>query len=298
MRYLITGGRGMLGSSFATALGDQGVAVGKEAFDAADPASVRLLLAQVCPDVVINCAANVDAEAAEVDPRPAELANVVLPRILSEVCCERRLTLVHFSSTGCYGDWKRDGSAYTELDALRPTTVHHETKRLGEEAVRTAGSHHLILRTGWLFGGGPEHRRNFVWKRLVEAAGSTSIQSDAYQRGNPTYSADVVNQTVLLLKHGVNGTYNCVGAGAASRLDYVAEIIKHSGIKCDVIASGPFNRLAPVSLNETAANDGLAARRLDVMPAWREGLRRYMTEVLSFPEWATLKARLGANLRA
>lgn len=287
MTVLLTGAGGVLGSSFADALAGSSLAMlGREALDVRRPIEVQARVANSGAAVVINCAAHTDAEAAEADPHRAFAANSVLPGLLGAACRQAGAVLVHISSTGCYGDWKTE--PYTEEDPVRPTTVHHRSKVSGEGAVRDSGCEHLILRTGWLYGGA-QQPKNFVWRRLLEARGTARMTSDASQRGNPTFAGDVARQTLAMIDTGLRGTFNVVGQGAATRFEYVAEIVRAAGLACAVSPGPAFKRLAPVSPNETALNYRLGLMGLDRMPHWTESLAGYVAALTASAEWRALQ---------
>lgn len=275
----------MLGAAVVEALsGEEVRTAGREALDVRRPQAVLDLVGEA--EVVINCAADTDVEGAERDPDRAFAANGVLPGLLGTACRRAGATLVHLSSTGCYGDWKTE--PYTEEDPVRPTTAHHRSKIAGEIAVRESGCEHLILRTGWLYGGPPAGAKNFVWKRLVEARGGGRMTSDASQRGVPTFAPAVADQALAVLRSGVRGTFNLVAQGSASRFDYVSEIVRRSGLPCGVEPGPAFKRLAAVSPNETAVNWRLGLLGLDRMPDWREPLGAYVDGLMASPEWRAL----------
>lgn len=284
MRVLVTGAGGMLGSTVVDVFADHElVRVGRTQLDVGRPRSIAALVADAGPDVVINCAAHTDVEGAERDPDAAFAANAVLPGLLGTAARSSGAVLVHLSSTGCYGDWKTD--PYSDEDPVRPTTAHHRSKASGEQAVRDSGCEHLILRAGWLYGGPPGGAKNFVWKRLLEARGAERMTSDTSQRGVPTYAEDVARQIAVLLEAGVRGTFNVVAHGAASRYEYVSEIVRLSGLPCAVTPGPAFKRLAAVSPNEVAVNHRLGLLGLDRMRDWREPLAAYVSGLLASPEW-------------
>ncbi len=279
---LIIGPNGMLGSAFKAALPDRPLQVATHRdFSGLDGDRVAMKIADSGADVVINCAADTDVESAEDAPRRAMLANAILPKMIARGCRKRRSLLVHFSSTGCYGAYKIE--PYCESDALKPTTVHHYSKAAGERAIREIGCDAMILRLGWLYGGEPGLRKNFVWARLAEASGSSSIGSNPLQVGCPTFVEDVVRQTQVLVEAGARGTFNCVGTGRASRFDYVKHIIWAAGLTVDVRPQ-TFARKAPVSMNEAAVNAELDRLGLNVMPAWTESLTGYVRRLCAREE--------------
>lgn len=286
MTALVCGAGGLLGSEMLTRFAGRGA--GRVDLEGADDDAISRLIDEAAPTVVINCAADVDVERAEVDDIAARLANVALPDRLARACADCGVPLVHFSSTGCYGDWK--DAPYEERDPLHPTTRHHQSKVAGEMAIRNRGADHLIVRTGWLYGGAPGTRRNFVWNRLVEARGSQRMTSDGCQRGCPTGVSDVADQLAIALDAGLRGTINLVAHGQATRADYVARIVAAAGLNCSVEPGPAFVRRAPVSMNETALNVRLAENGVDAMPRWQDGIDAYVATLLGSDAWAALEA--------
>ena len=273
---VLVGAGGMLGSEFRRHMLSDLVCLGRDQLDVSQPGLVRDRIASLAPSLVINCAADTDVERAQGDAGPAYAVNAVLPELLAQTCRKFGARFVHFSSTGCYGDWKR--TPYDDWDPLRPTTVHHEAKAHGEEAVRSAWPDSLILRLGWLYGGEAGHRKNFVWARMNEARTADEMFSDPHQTGTPTYVGDVVAQTIRLLDAGLFGTFNCVADGAVTRFDYVQRILELGG-HMTRLRPRRFVRKAPVSANEAAVNTKLALLQLDVMPCWDVALARYVTSL-------------------
>jgi dTDP-4-dehydrorhamnose reductase len=281
-RIILTGAGGLLGSAFRAALtGESVVSIGRSQLDADAPDALAQIVRDAAPELVINCAAHTDLEAAERDPTADFKVNGRLPGVIGEICKRENATLLHFSSTGCYGDWK--STPYSEDDEVRPTTAHHRAKLAGEDAIRGSGCRHMILRTGWLYGGLPDQPKNFVWRRLVEARATDVMISDASQRGCPTYVVDLVRQALLMIRQSLQGVFNVTAQGNASRYEYVAAIVAAAQLACVVKPGPPFKRLAPVSPNETAVNARLQKLGLDQMPQWRESLSAYVVSVLALP---------------
>ncbi|MBW4021748.1 MAG: SDR family oxidoreductase [Proteobacteria bacterium] len=276
---VLVGATGILGRAFAQRLPARRlVKLGRADLDPADPVAIRRRMIGLTPRLVINCAADTDVEGAESAPERAFAVNATLAQALAEGAAETSAAFVHFSSTGCYGDWK--SGSYVESDPLRPTTAHHRGKALGEEAVLRAHPEALVLRLGWVFGGIRGQRRNFVWARIQEAQGKAEIGADPRQLGSPTAAADVAAQTIAVLGSHQTGVFNCVGGGApARRLDYVAAILEAAGSPARANPA-EFSRRAPVSSNEAADNARLRACGLDRMPPWRESLAAFVRSQL------------------
>jgi dTDP-4-dehydrorhamnose reductase len=285
---LILGAGGLLGQAFTAACAGRGVATaGRAQLEGRSDAEIAALVRSTAPALVVNCAADVDADGAEQDPSRAIAANTLLPGIVAAACRDAGALMLHFSSTGCYGAWKEE--PYTEDDPPRPTTAHHRSKLAGEEAVRESGADHLIARIGWLYGGSIDNPKNFVWRRLLEACGATRLASDATQRGCPTDVADVARQALHAAEHGVRGTINLVARGSATRFDYVTRIVRAAGLACDVVPAPAFARAAPVSPNEAAISKRLQALGLDIMPLWGEAVDAYVSALRASAAWSALE---------
>jgi dTDP-4-dehydrorhamnose reductase len=287
-RTLVLGAGGMLGQAFVRLLGGNALTASRGDLDITNITAIEQLVSDSGAQLVVNCAAHTNVDAAEADPGPAFAVNALLPGIVGIACRRAGLPIVHLSSTGCYGAWQDD--AYTEEDAPRPTTAHHRSKLSGEVVVRDSGAEHLIVRTGWLFGGAADSPKNFVWKRMVEAAGSSRMTSDATQRGNPTFVDDLARQVIHAAAAGCRGTVNAVAHGGASRYEYVRRVVEAAGLPCVVEPSTtPFRRPAPVSPNEVAVNERLGLLGLDNMPHWADALDAYVAELKRSLEWTELR---------
>jgi len=276
-KILITGADGMFGSGLMDSLGYEGLVGCGRDFDITDLALVTDRLNQEQPNIIIHTAAYTDVEACEKDADKAYAVNTTGVQNLVDYCVGKEVLFIYVSSTGVYGSHKN--GAYIELDAVDPTTVHHKSKYESEKIVQSHLDKYLILRAGWLYGGGRAHSKNFVYKRFLEASGKDKIYSDDSQIGNPTYVIDLIEQIKILIEHQQTGVFNCVNKAVnISRYDYVQKIVELFGIKCKVVVApeGMFNRVAPVSHNESAINKKLDLLGLNVMGEWSEALSRYV----------------------
>lgn len=275
LKILITGAGGMLGSSLMKHFSWHNV----DRFDGdiTDAEQVMRELSNKKPDIIIHAAAFTDVDGCESNPDKAYLVNTVATSYLVDYCIKQQASLVYLSSTGVYGNNKKQ--AYTEFDAVNPTTVHHKSKYEAEKIITSHLSKFLIIRTGWLYGGSKDQSKNFVYKRFLEAKKAGILYSDNTQIGNPTYIQDLEKQIELLINKQVYGVFNCVNtAKNISRLAYVQAIVEYFGVECLVKTANKsmFKRLAPVSANESAINHKLDLMNLNIMGDWRTSLAAYI----------------------
>jgi len=279
-KILVTGASGMLGSSLINELNEASIIGFDKRLDITDLNIVYTKLNEIKPDIIIHTAAYTDVEACEVDVDKAYKINTIGTQNLINYCIDKDVLFVYISSTGIYGTCKDE--AYTEFDSLEPTTIHHKSKYEAEKIVQNHINKYLILRTGWLYGGEKTHTKNFVYKRYLEASQKKVIYSDNTQIGNPTYIGDFAKQIKILIENNQYGVFNCVNEAVnISRYDYVKKIINLFDIRCNVeiAPKGMFERVAPVSHNESAISYKLNLLGLNVMSSWEKSLKIYIDKL-------------------
>ncbi|MGF1721721.1 NAD(P)-dependent oxidoreductase [Vibrio kyushuensis] len=283
MRIGVTGSTGMLGSEVVKAISSSGYEplslTRSKLSNHTSLEEVVKLLSTLNLKVLIHCAANTNVEFCEEQPESCWIENSLFSEILATATEKLGIKLVFISSTGLYGDWK--ATPYIEYDKVSPTTVHHKSKYSAENFIKSHNKDYLIIRTGWLFGGNWQSKKNFVANRIVEAKASDGIiYSNATQVGNPTYALDVASTIVELITLEYVGLFNCVSEGTASRHEYVAEILRIAQIDVKVLPAekNTFNRLAKVSDNESATNFKLNALGIGTIRSWQDGLKKYLLE--------------------
>jgi dTDP-4-dehydrorhamnose reductase len=96
---------------------------------AEDMGSVANAVAEVGPDVVVNCVGIVKQASAASEAVPCITVNALFPHRLADLCTERGARLVHIS-TDCVFSGRAGG--YTEDDIPDPVDLYGRSKLLGE----------------------------------------------------------------------------------------------------------------------------------------------------------------------
>ena len=280
-KILVTGANGLLGSELLNTLAKSEkytvFSPSKSELDLTIHSQINSYFEKNSPDIVIHTAAHTNVEEAELFPELAYRINTVATCSLAMACLKMNSSMVFISSTGIYG--KKENGTWKDYETPFPTTTHHKSKFKAEDFVRQLVNRHLILRTGWLFGGTLDNPKNFVYNRIKEAEGKSMIFANSKQIGNPTSARDLSEQIELLIEEGVFGTFNCVNKGVVSRLEYIKSIYNYSQKQIEVRPSeGDYKRIADVSNNESAENYYLDSIGLDIMPDFRDSLKKYIDE--------------------
>lgn len=280
-KILVTGSNGLLGSSFCNFSKYKNIlGCSKELLDITSSKSLHKVLDKEKPDIILHTAAFTNVEKCEINPEKSYEVNVLGTKNIVDYCSINNIFLIFISSTGVYGSHKIN--QYVESDMVDATTIHHKSKHKAELIISKNLNDYLILRTGWLYGGDISLKKNFVYKRYLEANNKKLLYSNNKQIGNPTYVIDLVKQIDLLIDKNITGLFNCVNsAHNVSRFDYVSEIVNLFDLDCIVESkdASHFKRVAPVSNNESAINLNLNNLGLNIMRDWKVSLKEYINTV-------------------
>ncbi|PZO62819.1 MAG: dTDP-4-dehydrorhamnose reductase [Paracoccus denitrificans] len=285
MKILVFGKTGQLGLELARRAGDVTLEIhGRETADFTNPAACASLVAASDADAVINAVAYTAVDKAEEEEALATTVNGKTPGAIAMACAAKGLPLVHVST-----DYVFDGAGETPFATDHPTTplgAYGRSKLVGEEAVRSAGGPHAILRTSWVVSA---HGKNFVKTMLRLGAERDRLTIVADQVGGPTCAADIADACLriavqLIESPEKSGTYHFSGSPDVSWADFAREIFAQAGITCEVadIPSSDYPTPAERPLNSRMDNDATEAAFGVARPDWRDGLR----EILADPELA------------
>jgi dTDP-4-dehydrorhamnose reductase len=282
-RYLITGGRGMLGTDLGVALAGRDVTVlGRAQLDVSNASAVREAI--VGYDFVINAAAYTRVDDAESHEAEAALVNAVGASNLAIATAEAGSLLVHIST-----DYVFDGSAtspYSEDSPTKPASAYGRTKADGERRALDANPDGtFIVRTAWLYG---EHGPNFAKTILALGSARPEVSVVTDQIGQPTWTMDLAHQIVALMDSDAPaGIYHGTASGQASWFDFARELFALGGLDPESVKptdSSSFVRPAPRPAYSVLGHDAWSEVGIAPMRDWREALRdAFATGALAKP---------------
>ncbi|KAI5914012.1 dTDP-4-dehydrorhamnose reductase [Thauera sp. 2A1] len=295
MKILLLGSNGQVGWELQRSLAPLGEVValgragdGRLSGDLSRPADLVATVRRLKPDVIVNAAAYTAVDKAESEPALAHTINADSVACLAAEAAALDAWLVHYST-----DYVFDGSGdrpWREDDATAPMSVYGSTKLAGEEAIRTSGCRHLILRTSWVYAarGG-----NFARTMLRLAAERDRLTVIDDQVGAPTGAELIADVSAHALRSavrepGLSGTYHLAAAGETSWHGYARFVIDEAralglALKVTDIAPIPtsdYPTPARRPLNSRLDTSRLRERFGLVLPDWRSGVRRMLREVV------------------
>jgi len=274
---VIVGARGRVGAALLAALDGQPVrAWTRSDADLTDRDGVLATLAGIRaesadPIVLLNAAAIADVDAAERDPRTADLVNARAPGWLAEGLGRADL-LVHLSTDyvfggGVFGGGPVVGTPYAESDPTAPLSVYGRTKRDGENAVLATRPDSYVVRTSWVF---DTLKPNFVTLFRDRLQAGEQVEAVTDQVSRPTATSQVVSGLLAIVGRRPDpGIYHCTNSGQASRYEVACAVAAQVGVD-------------PAQVRGIRTAD--APRRLAQRPAYSVlGMRRWLAAGLPEP---------------
>jgi len=269
-KILIVGRRGQIGWELRRALVPLGeiVAVDHPDIDLSDPESLRPLVREVAPDLVVNAAAYTAVDKAEDEVELCRRVNAGAPRVLAEEAARLGARMVHYSTDYVY-DGRKDGR-WTESDPTGPLSVYGATKLEGDLAIAATGVRHLIFRLQWVWGtrGG-----NFVRTMLKLSREREELKIIDDQVGAPTWCRHIAEATA-------SGVYHLAAGGETSWHGFAQAIFADDPRREEQIVKSvvPIPTSAYPTKAERPLNSRLDQTKLLTdfglrLPDWRSALR-------------------------
>jgi dTDP-4-dehydrorhamnose reductase len=261
--------------------------------DFSQPESLRMIIRDLKPEVIVNAAAHTAVDRAEDEQELAYLINADAPRILAEETALCNGLLIHYSTDYVFDGTKT--SAYNENDIPNPLGVYGKTKLAGESAIAGTNCRHIIFRTSWVFGARGQNFLNTIL-RLASSRSELKIVNDQY--GAPTWSRMLAEATAAVLsKISVmpsamweSGIYNMTCAGVTSWYEF-AKVILEKAQQRGVLKKDVLPQIIPIATHEypvkakRPANSLLNNEKLQktfglVLPSWNTCVNLVIDEMM------------------
>lgn len=246
-----------------------------------DAKSVKNVITEVNPDVVVHCAAWTAVDMAEDDDKVEKVRaiNAGGTQNIADVCKVLGCKMMYIST-----DYVFDGQGTEPWDPdckdYNPINVYGKTKLEGELAVANTLEKYFIVRIAWVFG---KNGKNFIKTMLKVGKTHDEVRVVNDQIGTPTYTFDLARLLVDMVETEKYGYYHATNEGGyISWYDFTKEIYRVAGYSTKVTpvtteeyglskAARPFNsRLDKSKLVENG---------FEPLPTWQDAVRRYVDEL-------------------
>lgn len=286
MRVLVTGSKGMLGTSVSKVFKDHDLLLTNSTELDVRNFDQVMSWAKSKPNVILHLAAETDLVRAEFNPGDAYMTNHTGTLNMAHLAETLNVPIVYIGTAGIFDGKKK---IYKEEDKANPLHHYGRSKYYGELAVKQYKKHYIV-RAGWAMGGGPEVDKKFINKIYKLAkSGAKKLYGINDMYGNPTYTMDfAMTLKNIVEKRPEYGTYNSGGKGSASRLAVLKEFIKLLGLskKIEIIpvTDKEFCKLFPSGYPKTGS-EVLSIKKLEksglsAMRDWQSALAEYAKEFI------------------
>lgn len=273
-RTLITGAGGMVGDYI-----NFGIKTNRKTLDINNPQNIAAVFKKYKPKVILHLAAETDVDLCEQNPQHAYFVNAVGTYNIANEAAKIGAKLIYVSTAGVFDGKKK--IAYTEKDQPNPQNHYSRSKYLGEIFVRSLLKDYLIVRTGWVFGGGKKDHK-FVGKIVNLLQSKDKIQVVYDTTGSPIYSKDLIEGIKYLIKKNKKGIVHLANKGSSNRFEMakiIASVINPNA-KIEKVASSTFKDLTVKRIASEAILTKVPVR------GWEDALREYLNS-----EWKSRKIK-------
>ena len=276
---MITGANGQLGQELIVQLKNTPYkifAFTKNQLDISIEEEVHQVVSEIEPDVIINAAAYTKVDLAESDEVLAYKINGAGQRNLA-VAAQKVGAKICYIST----DYVFDGSGtqpYKEYDNCNPLGVYGKSKYVGEQLTQSLNTKYFIVRTSWVYG---EYGSNFVKTMLKLAEDRDEIGVVHDQIGSPTYTVDLAEFIIKLVRTERYGIYHCTNSGTCSWFEFAKAIFESAKLDINVIPLTTEQYPTPASRPKYSVleNMSIQLNEFKEMRHWREGLQQFLNNI-------------------
>lgn len=267
-KILVTGAKGMLGSDLCPILEKEKYEVIKtdiDNLDITDFKNTQKTLLKYKPNIIIHCAGYTDVDKAQENIDIARKINFEGTQNLAKICADLDIKIIYISTDYVF-DGKKN-SPYKIYDKPNPINNYGLTKLEGENAIKKYCKNYIIARTSWLYG---IYGKNFV-ETMLNLSNKENIKVVNDQIGCPTWTQDLSNALIKLIKENKKGIFHTCSSGQTTWYNFAKEIFKLSDLKVNLSPCTTEEYKSPAERPKYSVMDNNY-----IISDWKIGLSRYL----------------------
>ena len=232
MAVLITGASGLLGHDMVYTFENAGFETIKishkkrESYIALDLTTEEGIksIAEMDFTAIIHTAAWRMPDQCMNDKKGAHRMNVWVSEQLAHIAKDKNVPMIYISTDYVFSG---NNPPYTEESVADPVNDYGESKLLGEQRVLEISDNNISLRIPYLYGIRAGLEASQLLTQSIDALKSTTPwQMDHTSSRYPTYTGDVADASLFLLKNKFSGTFHFSGLDRLTRYE-ITEVFAH-----------------------------------------------------------------------
>lgn len=278
-KILVTGGYGTIGSYVPTIFNKSKVILtGKDELDVSKKNHVINQVKKHNPDLIIHLAALTDVDLCEKKKKLAMDINFRGTNHIARVCKTYDLPLVYISTSVVFDGKNSPSVGYTEEDKTAPVNTYGRTKLLGEEIIKKLVNNYLIVRIGWLIGGGIKEKK-FIRHVFQKIKNGETVYAVNDIFGTLAYGKDLMKFIKERLDNNEFGLYHFASSGICSRFDMSLQLktILHSKSRIIPVGVVQFKENFPAPRPK---HQVLISIKRPIAKSWQDALTEYVNTEL------------------
>ncbi len=227
-------------------------------------------------DVIVNCAAYTNVDAAETNEVLAEKLNAEAPENLAKAMREVDGLLIQISTDYVFGKELYNVPCKEDQQGT-PTGIYGMSKLHGEQRIQAVGCDYVIIRTAWLYS---EFGKNFCKTMMSLTVTKPQLKVVFDQVGTPTYAYDLAKAIEVVIEKfdgSQVGIYHYSNEGVCSWFDFTKMIAEYNGtMACDIQPChsdefpSPVKRPSYSVLDKTKIKEVFGVK----VPYWTDSLKK------------------------
>ena len=236
MNILVTGANGQLGQQFknnTTKSDFEFYFADENELDITNKNDILNYISDYKIKYILNCAAYTDVNGSESNKELAIKINSEAIKNLVEICEEKKIKMIHFSTDYVYNSESLD--PIKEYKNIDPINYYGYSKREGEKFIEDSSSESIIIRTSWLYS---NYKNNFVKTIINKGNNNEKLYVVNDQFGCPTYAKDLVNVILSIIESEIKPKYkiyNFSNEGFTNWYDFAKKILQLKKINSLII---------------------------------------------------------------
>lgn len=278
-KILVTGGSGTVGGYVRSVFPESEVyLMAKNELDVTQKPQVARKIRKLKPDLIIHLAALTDVDFCEKEKAQAMKVNFKGTENVASVCQLVNVPLVYISTAAVFDGKNPPAEGYSENDFPCPINTYARTKLLGEKAIQSRLNQFLIVRVGWLIGGGQKEKKfiSYIVERIQKGE-TVKVVNDKF--GTIAYAQDLLTFIKERLINSEYGLYHFGCSGVCSRFD-IAQVIRdilNKKAKIIPVSSKEFEKKFSTPRPE---KEILASRKIPFHQPWSVVVKNYIKKEL------------------